>query len=173
MAPAAWRPAVLLRNPVARARGGVVELTLSATLTDIAVGPGSASRQGVRRRVPAWRVDGVPLQILSRHERVALTESPRAYPDADLVVEARAVGWIAPLAGYVAETRMQTRGADIEAPHPVVVSATTLDNGRVRIEVGENGEITFEDRELGRRIADFVSLQRLARRRGSLHTGSP
>jgi alpha-mannosidase len=169
MTPAAWRPAVLLRNPVARARRGVVELTLRATLADIAVGPGSASRQGARRRAPAWCVDGAPLQILSRQERVALTESPRAYPDADLVVEARAVGWIAPLGGYVVETRLQTRGADIEVPHPVVVSATTLDNGRVRIEVGENGEITFDDRELGRRTADVVSLQRV-RDVGDLYT---
>lgn len=165
----AWRPAVLLRNPVARARGGVVELTLHTTLADVAVGPASALSQGARRRAPAWRVAGVPLQILSRHERVALTESPRAYPDADLVVEARAVGWIAPLAGYIAETRMQTRGADVTVPHPVVVGTRTLDNGRIRIEVSVNGEITLQDRELGRRIADVASLEG-ARDVGDLYT---
>jgi mannosylglycerate hydrolase len=165
----AWRPAVLLRNPVARTRGGVVELTLRASLAHVAVGPGSELRQGARRRAPAWHLAGVPLQILSRHERVALTESPRAYPDADLVVEARAVGWIAPLAGYVAETRMQTGGGVVPVPHPVVVSAEALDNGRIRIEVGADGEITLEDRELGRRITNVASLER-ARDEGDLYT---
>lgn len=165
----AWRPAVLLRNPVARARGGVVELTLRATLADIAVGPGSALRQGGRRRASAWRVDGVPLQILSRKERVALTESPRAYPDADLVAEVRGVGWIESMGGYVAETRMQSGGAAGEVPHPVVAHAMGLDNGRIRIDVSADGEITVEDRELGRRVVNVASLER-AQDAGDLYT---
>jgi hypothetical protein len=89
-----WTSSVVLRNRAPRARSGVVELELSATIADIAVGPGSAGRQGARRRAPAWRVAGMPLQLLGREERVELTESPRDYPDADLVVEARCVGWI-------------------------------------------------------------------------------
>ena len=165
----AWRPAVVLRNPVARPRGGVVELTLQATLADIAVGPGSATRQGVRRRLPAWRVDGVPLQILSRHERVALTEAPRAYPDADLVAEVCAVGWVEPMGGYTIETRLQRSRAGRGVPHPVVSSNGVLDNGRVRVSVRADGEVTFEDRELGRRIANVVSLER-ARDEGDLYT---
>ncbi|HEU4721764.1 MAG TPA: hypothetical protein VFS59_10420, partial [Gemmatimonadaceae bacterium] len=63
-AQSAWRPAVVLRNRTARPRGGIVELDLSATVADVAVGPGSAARQGARRRVPPWRVAGMPLQIL-------------------------------------------------------------------------------------------------------------
>ena len=167
--PSDWQPAVLLRNPVARSRGGVVELTLRATIADIAVGPGSASRQGERQRAPSWRVDGMPLQVLSREERVELTESPRAYPDADLVLEARAVGWTEPIGGYVVETRLpQGRAAD-SAPHPVVASTTSLDNGRVRISVSDDGIVTLDDLELGRRIENVVTLER-ARDVGDLYT---
>ncbi|MDB4893336.1 MAG: glycoside hydrolase family 38 [Gemmatimonadetes bacterium] len=164
-----WRPAVLLRNPVARERGGIVELTLRTTLGDIAVGPGSASRQGVRRKPGAWRVAGMPLQILSRAERVELTESPRAYPDADLVLEARAVGWTESMRGYVAETRLQRGLARGEVPHPVVADATSLDNGRLRIEISSDGRVSVEDRELGRRLDDVISFER-ARDVGDLYT---
>ena len=60
-----WRPVVVVRNRVARTRGGVVELTLRATIADVAVGPGSASRQGARRRVASvgrrWHAAADPL----------------------------------------------------------------------------------------------------------------
>jgi hypothetical protein len=158
----AWRPAVLLRNAVARTRGGVAELTLHATLADIAVGPGSALRQGARRRAPAWRVDRVPLQILSRSETVALTESSRAYPDADLVTQARALGWVESIGGYVVESRLHGGRTRSEVPNPVVASAHVLDNGRLRVEVGVDGEVSFEDRELGRIVTNVVSLERAA-----------
>jgi mannosylglycerate hydrolase len=169
MSASEWKPAVLVRNPVARARGGVVELTLRAKLADIAVGPGSASRQGTRGKAPAWRVDDMPLQILSREEYVELTESPRAYPDADLVLEARAVGWTEPMGGYVAETRLQRGRANAVVPHRVVASDTSLDNGRVRIDVAADGRVSFEDLELGRRIGDVIAFER-ARDVGDLYT---
>ncbi len=166
-----WRPAVVLRNPVARARGGIVELTLRATLADIAVGPGSATRQGKRQSAPKWRVQGMPLQILARRERVTLTESPRAYPDADLVLEARAVGWMDAIGGYVVETRPQRGRSSTVPPHPVVAHGTSLDNGRVRIEVAADGCVTLEDHERGTRIAGLFTLER-ARDVGDLYTPS-
>ena len=158
---ATWQPVVVLRNPAARARAGVVELGLTAKLADIAVGPGSGVRQGARGRAPAWRVSGMPLQLLSRRERVALTESPRAYPDADLVAEAQALGWIDSIGGYVVETRLQGGRTRTAIPNPVVATATTLDNGRVRVEVSAQGVVTFDDRALGRCITNVLSLEDL------------
>ncbi|MEO8621134.1 MAG: glycoside hydrolase family 38 C-terminal domain-containing protein [bacterium] len=165
----AWRPAVLVRNPVARSRAGVVELTLSATIADVAVGPGSAQRQGARRPATKWGVSGVPLQVLGTRETIALTESPRAYPDADLVAEARAVGWVGAIGGYGVETRLHGARARGFVPHRVVATGRALENGRVRITVDASGEITFEDRELGRQITNAVSLER-ARDAGDLYT---
>ncbi len=159
-APQSWRPAVLLRNPVARPRGGVVELSLAVTLADVAVGPGSATRQGARRSRPRWPVEGMIVQVLARRERVMLTESPRAYPDADLVAQVDAVGWVAPMAGYSVETRPQTGRNESALPHPVVVEGNTLDNGLVRIEVSASGEVSLWDRTRDRRVSDALSLER-------------
>ncbi|MFL5619495.1 MAG: hypothetical protein ACJ79A_13990 [Gemmatimonadaceae bacterium] len=161
-AQAEWRPSVLLRNRAPRVRGGVVELELSATIADVAVGPGSAEHQSARRRAPAWRVAGMPLQLLGRRERVALTESPRDYPDADLVVEARAVGWIGEMAGYALETRAHGATGDIDegtAPTPVHVEGTSMENGLLRVGVGPDGGVTVHDLRRGRIIEHAVSLE--------------
>ncbi|MEP6990106.1 MAG: glycoside hydrolase family 38 C-terminal domain-containing protein, partial [bacterium] len=159
-APESWRPAVLLRNPAARPRGGVVELSLAATLADVAVGPGSATRQGARRSRPPWRVKGMIVQVLARRERVMLTESPRAYPDADLVAEVDAVGWATTMAGYSVEARPQAGRNEPALPHPVVVEDNTLDNGLVRIEVSASGEVSLWDRARDRRVNNVLSLER-------------
>lgn len=164
--PDAWRPAVVLRNPAARARAGVAELQLSATVASVAVGPGSAERQGVPRRIPPWHVDGVPLQILSRGEhvavpRVALTEDPRAYPRADRVATVRALGWVEHIGGYSVVTRAQRRGggARVGIPNPVHARERQLGNGLVQVAVNDAGRVRLEDRTSGRVIADLLALE--------------
>jgi alpha-mannosidase len=157
-----WKPAVILRNRAARPRGGVVELRLEATIADVAVGPGSATRQGERRRLAPWRVDGIPLQLLGRRERIALTESPRDYPDADLVAEAHAVGWVGELPGYSVSARLQGGGRAATLEHPpfqVRVEDTSLDNGLLRVEVDADGTVAMRDLTTGRRIQRVVSLE--------------
>jgi alpha-mannosidase len=154
-----WQPAVLLRNPVPRRRCGVAELTLAATVADVAVGPGSAARQGTRRDVPAFAVDGVPLQILAWHERVALTEAPRAYPDADLVIEARALGWVSDIGGYRVETRAQRGTTLSDVPNPVRAEGLALDNGLLRVAVSPDGVVQLRDHQTGRVMDDLLSFE--------------
>jgi alpha-mannosidase len=167
-----WRPVVVVRNRTPRARGGVVELTLEATLADVAVGPGSATRQGPRREVPPWEVDGIALQLLETDERVALTESPRDYPDADLVATARAVGWMRAVAGYGVQTFAQgaarTAGG-FDLPTPVSASDRMLDNGLMRIELSEAGTLRIVDRATGRVVDGALALED-ARDVGDLYT---
>jgi alpha-mannosidase len=153
------RPVVVLRNPAPRARGGVVELTLSATIAGIAVGPGSADRQDEPRRLSSWRVYGMPLQILERGETVALTESPRAYPRADRVAEVRALGWIDRIAGYGLETRVQRAAGRAEVPTPVRAEALELDNGILRVVVNEDGNVRLEERATGRLVEGLLALE--------------
>ena len=171
-AASSWRPVVVLRNPAARSRGGVVELTLSATVADVAVGPGSGTRQGTARRVPPWRVEGMALQILARRERVALTESPRAYPDADRTAEVRALGWVDRLAGYGVTTRFQRQGAESSPRNPVRADGHTLDNGLLRVEVSDRGVVRLVDLATGRVVNDVVTLAD-AREVGDLYTPAP
>jgi mannosylglycerate hydrolase len=157
-----WKPSVVLRNRSPRSRGGIVELELSATIADVAVGPGSATRQGVSRRAPAWRVAGMPLQLLAHRVRVALTESARDYPDADRVVEARAIGWIEEVPGYAVTTRPHDAtgiGAQRDVPSPVRVDGASMENGLLRIEVSGDGDVTVRDLRSGRAIEHVVSLE--------------
>ena len=170
--PSSWEPAVVIRNPAARRRGGVVNLSLSATLAHVAVGPGSASRQGVRRRRAAWSVEGVPLQVLSQGERIALTESARAYPYADLVAEAGAVGWVDPMDGFTVATRRLARRTPVHVPNIVQCGATWLDNGLVRVDVDTQGIVSVTDHLLARQIRDVVTLER-QREAGDLYTPAP
>jgi alpha-mannosidase len=111
------------------------------------------------------------MQILSKRERVELTESPRAYPDADLVLQASAVGWVERMKGYGVETRAQRKGGSgaPPVPHPVTADASALDNGRVRIVIDDRGAVHFIDHERGRRIDNVVSLER-RRDVGDLYT---
>jgi alpha-mannosidase len=164
-----WRPVVVLRNPAPRSRGGVAELTLSATIANVAVGPGSAERQGAARRIPPWRVQGMPVQVLERRERVALTEAPRAYPDADRVAEVRALGWVESMPGYGVETRDQRGAGRTPVRNPVKAEAHALDNGLLRVVVSQAGDVRLEDRASGRVIDRLLSLEQ-HREGGDLYT---
>lgn len=166
------RPVVLLRNPAARARGGVVELRLSATTASVAVGPGSAARQGTSRRPPAWGVDGMPLQILARRKRVRLTEAARAYPRADRVAEVHALGWIDRLPGYAAETRVQRKHGVHVVPNPVSADGLTLDNGLLRVTVASDGAVCLEHRAARRRVNGVIAFEQRVEA-GDLYTPAP
>ncbi|MCA1659247.1 MAG: hypothetical protein LC642_01710, partial [Verrucomicrobiaceae bacterium] len=157
--PDAWRPVVVLRNPAARARGGVAELQLSATVASIAVGPGSAERQGLPQRIPSWGVDGVPLQILDRGERVALTEDPRAYPRADRTATVHALGWVERIGGYSVVTRAQRRGGRMDVPNPVHARERELSNGLTHVVVNGAGDVRLEDLTTERVIVNLLALE--------------
>jgi len=165
-------PVVLMRNAAPRARGGVVELVLTATEAAVAVGPGSATKQGASRKIPAWGVDGLPLQLLSRRRTTALTESPRAYPRADRVVEAHALGWVESVPGYSIETRPQRRGAPAVVPRPVTVDELSMDNGLLQVVVSSHGTVAVTDRESGRVVDDLLSFEQVVDA-GDLYTPAP
>lgn len=164
-----WRPALVVRNRVARRRGGVAELRLASTDASIAVGPGSAARQGEQRAHQGWHVDGVPLQILLHINGRALTESPRAYPRADHVYTASALGWIPPLGGFETRTIAHSAGDTVNVPNPVVTTESSLENGLLRVEVDVDGSITVIDLVNARRIQGLLSLER-SRDVGDLYT---
>ncbi len=94
----AWQPVVLIRNPAAHRRTGVAILEIEEFVADVPVGPGSAPDATVApaepRRTPVVAGLG-PVQVLDREMRNARTESPRHYPDNDLVSVTRVAAWVA------------------------------------------------------------------------------
>ena len=188
-----WHPIVVVRNAAARARGGVAEVEIDTFIRDVPVGPGSG---GATLRVdvgsgspdrppspgstvpdeafplaPADRA--IPFQTLSRERVHSRTESPRHYPDNDLVERARVVTWIDPVPGYGIRALPLAPGRARPAWPTVSVSARgrSLDNGLIRVEAGPNA-VTVTSTEFPGMASRFVGFEDVAER-GDLYTHSP
>ncbi len=161
---------MIIRNRVARARGGIAELRLVQRIGDVRVGPGSAAHE-LPRGVTLAPPPGVPfahtqhLGARLEHERL---ESPQHYPDDDLVRAHHVLAWIpdefaVPAFGVrVAAGAPPSAGLDessIAGPRPVVVSESTdaiaLDNGLLRATVTSRGVMLSC---AGRAWSDLLSL---------------
>ena len=175
-----WQSVCVVRNPAPRARAGVAEVELETFVRDVAVGPGS----GVRRRAPdalpgapvALDQGRVPLQLLDRRLEQRRTESPRHYPDNDLVEVARAVAWVDEVAGYGTHSYAlggaATAGEGGAPPAaPVTARDTTLDNGLVTLAVSARGEVRLTTAG-GYRSPPLVSFEDIGDA-GDLYTHSP
>jgi alpha-mannosidase len=112
------------------------------------------------------------LQILTRRERVALLEAPRAYPRADRVAEVRALGWVERMPGYAAETRDQRRRAAPTVPDPVRVDGLSLENGHLRVSVTPQGDVRMTDLTTGRALTGLLSFEQRVEA-GDLYTTAP
>ncbi|HVE78944.1 MAG TPA: hypothetical protein VNA89_08790, partial [Gemmatimonadaceae bacterium] len=181
--PDAWRPALVVRNPAPRPRGGVVEVTLESFVADVPVGPSSASATPVVEATPppppAVRdTTGAPVayQQLRARLRQQRTESPRHYPDNDLVAAHAGVAWIAGVAGYgTASFELGAPAAPgsvrpVGAPVPARGGERWIENGELRVEAADDG-IEVRHRSTGRSISRAVALE-VARDSGDLYTPS-
>ena len=159
----AWKPHVVVRNAAARARGGVAIVRVSRFVSHVRVGPGSGAELAPAPvNLGPLGIEGAgAVQVLRRelvHER---TESPRGYPDDDLVERANAAIWIEPIAGYGLRAMPLARGRARRnaVPNPVVVNKTSLSNGLLRVDVGADGNITLTNVESGRALTGLLSLE--------------
>ncbi|MCC7053440.1 MAG: hypothetical protein IT355_09235 [Gemmatimonadaceae bacterium] len=98
-----WRPTLVLRNPAARARGGVARLRLVDAVIADPVGPGSAARSGARVNPPAapigWSGDE-HLQLVQRTRQFDRVESSQHYPRNAVVRVTEVLAWVPPVHGY-------------------------------------------------------------------------
>ncbi|HEX5580192.1 MAG TPA: hypothetical protein VFX39_01360, partial [Gemmatimonadaceae bacterium] len=153
-----WRPSLVVRNGAARPRAGVVEAEVDAFVADVPVGPGSRPARPPRQGAPVPLVDGGRrvVQLLDAETIHDLTESPRHYPDCDLVRRTRALVWMEepvpafgtralPLGNAGAPENTATAGAATRSgpPIPVTATARTLDNGMLRVEVDDAGRVAL------------------------------
>jgi alpha-mannosidase len=157
---AGWKPMVVVRNPSPRPRGGVALLRLTSFIADVPVGPGSAGRADAAsassRRTPAV-AEFSAIQVLSRSEAHERTESPRHYPDDDLVTVCEVTAWIPEVPAYGVRCFSHTarnRGATI--PHAASAAGNVLTNGLISLRVHDGGCVEVTDVRSGRTIADLL-----------------
>lgn len=151
-----WRPVVVIRNAAPRRRSGVALIDVEEFVSHVAVGPGSAPRADVpavlprsKPRIPALGA----LQVLSEETRNARTESPRHYPDNDLVVVRRVAAWVSEAPPYGTATYPIGEGKKVQRrTHDVVVEGPMMRNSHLRVSVDESGEISIDHLPSGRHI---------------------
>ena len=170
-----WRSIALVRNRAPRPRGGIAELEIETFLADVSVGPGSRPPERVRHvGVPRLLGGDVPVQLLATRRANRRTESPRHYPDNDLVEVRRVVAWIPPVAGYgLAPLPLdEGKGAAPPADLSVVGGPETLDNGVLRVHLEVDGTITVSASDGSWSVPNAVAIEN-AGDRGDLYTHSP
>lgn len=153
-----WRPIVIVRNRAPRARAGVALLRLSSFLVDVKVGlHPDAAPQSPAKLVTPGVAETDHVQVLSRRVEHELTESPRNYPDADLVSISEVAAWIPAVPAYGLRTfRQLTRGRKSPIPNPVHPEDGALTNGRVSVRVHDDGRVEFTDIARARTITDLL-----------------
>jgi alpha-mannosidase len=155
-----WKPAVIVRNRAARARSGVALVRLTQFVSDVAVGPGSATREVEvsphAKRAPAV-ADFAALQLLSKSEEHERTESPRHYPDDDLVMAYDAAAWIpeVPACG-VRSFAHTSRNRPEKIPNPAAADRASLTNGRIKIRIDDAGRVQFTDIAARRSVPNLL-----------------
>ena len=172
-----WHPIVIVRNPVPRVRTGVAIIEVEEFVADVRVGLASASPaasvESDAHAKPAIAAVG-PVQVLSRAIRHSRIESPRHYPDDDLVAVSRVAAWIgdAPSYGLVAHPVSRRVHGGARPTDRVTTTPRSLANASVRVTVEDNGAISLEDLAGGRRVASLVRFEDDADI-GDLYTPAP
>jgi alpha-mannosidase len=149
-----WTSAFLVRNPAARPRGGLAILDLEVFAMDVPVGPGSGT--GPEGALSFDMQLSAPShgQLLSYEHTHALVESPRHYPDNDLVVVASVAVWSATVPAYGVASL--TAGTDV--PPPVRATERSMENGHCRVIVDDDARVVFDDLATGRRLASLIEV---------------
>ncbi|MFI5244614.1 MAG: glycoside hydrolase family 38 C-terminal domain-containing protein [Gemmatimonadales bacterium] len=155
-----WTPMVVVRNPSARTRGGVALLKLASFVADVSVGPGSSGKELAAspsaKRTPAV-ADFPAIQVLSRAQEHERTESPRHYPDDDLVTVHEVAAWIPEVPAYGTRCFAHSaRNRTAAIPNPASAEGNTLTNGRVSVRVHDDGRVELTDAANGRSVPDLL-----------------
>jgi hypothetical protein len=151
-------PALVLFNPVPRARNGVVLTELSWFRRDVLVGPPGG--RVPRTAPPPTDLDldsalaGIPHQVLSRGTGTERLDASRHYPDQDEVEVVRVAIAIPELGGFSIG-----RGMPRQRPAPVELVGDRLSNGVLEVAVGRDGLIELTDTRSGTRFRGLLALE--------------
>ena len=179
-----WSPIVIVRNAVPRARSGVALLEIEEFIADVPVGPGSAPKvEGdagdgdaapvVRRHKPMVPELGA-LQVLSRRIEHSRIESPRHYPDNDLVSVSHVAAWVddAPPYGLASFGIGAAKTRRRRPAQPVVVKGRSLRNALLLVNISDAGVVSLEHAASGRVISSLIEFDD-EEDVGDLYTSAP
>jgi mannosylglycerate hydrolase len=169
-----WRSVVIIRNPAARPRRGVATLRLRSFLADEPVGHPSAGASITVPAAPEPALEGVMLQLLSQSVERHRVESPRHYPDNDLVASTIVAAWVPTVAGYgtLAVPHAERRATAQGAEQPVRVGDREMTNGLLRVEIGDEGAVRVARESKGSVTESLLAIEDL-RDIGDLYTPAP
>jgi hypothetical protein len=165
-----WTPIIAIRNAAPHIRSGVAIVEIEQFVADVPVGPGSTPA-GVgdasahdRSRPPRVHSLG-PLQVLSRARANRRIESPRHYPDNDLVDVTRAAVWVDAVSAYgitsvalegPAASESAQRGA-VSADR-VAVAGTSMHNAHLAVSVDAAGHVSLAEANGSRRLEALLEI---------------
>jgi alpha-mannosidase len=155
-----WKPMVVVRNPSPRVRGGVALLRLTEFVADVGVGSPPVTSDAVvppsAKRTPAVRGLSA-IQVLSRSEEHERTESPRHYPDDDLVMAYDVAAWIPEVPAFGVRAFAHTRRHKaVGIPNAARAEGSSLSNGLVSVRVDEDGRVEYTDIRSGRSVPGLL-----------------
>lgn len=154
------RPTLVLWNPAARPRGGVVVADLTFFRRDVLVGPPAEDRMPREGSgAPPFSLERVPVQVLARrvtHERL---DAARHYPDQDEVEQVR-VAFRAPSVPGLGLIALAA-GPPVGVPggETARVAGRSLVNRFVEVTLESSGALTLVDRRAGQRYEGLLSLE--------------
>ena len=124
------------------------------------------------RRPPA--LEGMSVQVLDQSVTRDRVESPRHYPDNDLVASTLVAAWVPRVGGYgtLAVPHADRPSSGARPERPVEVGDTWMTNDVLRVDVAENGHVRVTQLESGRSASPLLSFEDL-RDVGDLYTPAP
>ncbi|HEY4100825.1 MAG TPA: glycoside hydrolase family 38 C-terminal domain-containing protein [Gemmatimonadales bacterium] len=161
--PTRTRPVMLLWNPAARRRGGIVTATATAFRRDILVGPPGgriAGGDGGFTPIELVAPDGsaIPVQLLNVAPALERIESSRHYPDLD-EVDRSTIAFEAPATpGLGLSALTLRRSTAVPEPTDLEVNSGRLANRFVEVHCGRDGRVDLIDRRSGERYRDLLGL---------------
>src|SRR5204862_8347506 len=158
--------ALVLWNPAARPRGGVVVADVTLFRRDVPVGPPSGRAP---RHDPGFRSFGIagrdgrpiPMQLLDRRPGQERLDAARHYPDQDEVDWVRVALRLPALPGLGLKCAGLTAGATRpdRAAEGAVVKGRSLVNRWIETALEPTGALALHDRRTGERFFDVLRLE--------------
>jgi alpha-mannosidase len=156
--------ALVVWNPAARAREGVMTADVTFFRRDVLVGPPAAervARQGKGYAPFALAADGAmfPVQVLAQRVTQERREASRHYPDQDEVDQVRIAFRAPPVAGLGMRTLAPAPPAPLARADEARVRGRTLENRFVAVTLEPNGALSVHDRRRNERYTDVLRLE--------------